>query len=180
MINISEIFYSLQGESSYMGFPCIFIRFAGCNLRCSYCDSTFSYETKDRLTVEQILQQIRKFKPVKLIEITGGEPLLQNEVYNLIKELNSENYNILLETNGSIDLQNVPKFVIKIVDIKCPTSGYGNSFLKKNLQFINETDELKFVISDNRDYIWAKKFIETNNLKNMKSYSPLLPILWNH
>ena len=176
MINLSEIFYSIQGESSFAGFPCIFIRIAGCNLRCKYCDTVYSYETKFSISVNNILKKIEKYNPIKLIEITGGEPLLQNEIYNLFHILKDNDYKILLETNGSINLKNVPENVIKIVDVKCPSSGYGKSFLKENLNYIDaEKDELKFVISNKEDYLFAVDFIRKNDFQNYKNiFSPVL------
>jgi len=176
MLNLSEIFFSIQGESSFTGFPCIFIRLAGCNLRCKYCDTVYSYETKFSLSVNDILKKIEKYNPIKLIEITGGEPLLQNEVFNLFHILKENDYKILLETNGSINLKNVPENVIKIVDVKCPSSGYEKSFLKENLNYIDaEKDELKFVISNKKDYLFALDFIRKNDLQNNQNiFSPVI------
>ncbi|NQT65604.1 MAG: radical SAM protein [FCB group bacterium] len=165
MLNISEIFCSIQGESTYAGLPCIFIRLAGCNLRCEYCDTTYSHESEINLSIEDILTKVKEYEPVKLIEITGGEPLLQPEVYKLFESLHKNGYNILLETNGSISLKDIPEYVIKIVDVKCPGSGEENSFLLENLEYINkEKDEIKFVLSDNYDYNWAKDFINKYKL----------------
>ena len=160
MLNISEIFCSIQGESTYTGLPCIFIRFAGCNLRCDYCDTTYSYESEINLSINDIITKVKEYDPVKLVEITGGEPLLQSEVYQLFESLHNNGYTILLETNGSISLKNVPEYVIKIVDVKCPGSGEEDSFLIKNLEYLNkEKDEIKFVLLDNFDYNWVKDFI---------------------
>jgi len=164
MINLSEIFFSIQGESSFAGFPCIFIRFAGCNLRCNYCDTKFAYETEFSMEISEIMQTVQKYSPVKLVEITGGEPLWQPEVYDLFSVLLKNDYQILLETNGSFSLKKVPAEVIKIVDVKCPGSGEGKSFLYENLDFLNPADELKFVLSNRADYEWAKKFVLTHNL----------------
>ncbi len=160
MLNISEIFCSIQGESTYSGLPCIFIRLAGCNLRCDYCDTTYSYESDISLSINDIITKVKEYDPVRLVEITGGEPLLQLEVYQLFDSLHKDGYTILLETNGSISLKDVPDYVIKIVDVKCPGSGEEESFLIKNLEYINEEkDEIKFVLSDNFDYNWAKDFM---------------------
>ena len=161
-MKLSEIFLSIQGESSYAGLPCIFIRLSECNLRCNYCDSKFSYTPKFELTQAQTLEQIDKHNPVKLLEITGCEPLLQPEIYNLFDKLHQKNYTTLLETNGSINLANIPDFVHKIVDIKCPDSAEGDSFLENNINYINtERDEIKFVLSSPEDYIWMKKKISS-------------------
>lgn len=176
MLNLSEIFYSIQGESTYAGLPCVFIRLAGCNLRCKYCDTTYSYETSFSLEPGEILLEIKKYEPVKLVEITGGEPLLQSEIYNLFTILYDNDYKILLETNGSIDLEKVPQYVTKIVDVKCPGSGEENNFLLENLKHISpRKDEIKFVILDRQDYDWAKNFITKHNLqKYIILFSPIL------
>lgn len=176
MLNISEIFCSIQGESTFAGLPCIFIRLAGCNLRCNYCDTTYSYESNVNLSIDEILSQVKEFEPVKLVELTGGEPLLQNEIYDLFEQLNEKGYKILLETNGSISLKDIPEFVTKIVDVKCPGSGENKSFLIENLEFINEAkDELKFVLTDNFDYNWAKDFISKYKLYDHKIlFSPVM------
>jgi 7-carboxy-7-deazaguanine synthase len=169
MLKLSEIFCSIQGESTFAGLPCIFIRLAGCNLRCHYCDTTFSYEPETVKSIDQIIVEIEKYKPVNLVEITGGEPLLQEEVYDLFQVLHSNNFQILLETNGSINLAKVPKFVIKIVDVKTPGSGFVDSFKLPNLNYIDpQKDEIKFVLTDRNDYEWSKEFIQKNNLQKYK------------
>ena len=160
MLEISEIFCSIQGESTYAGLPCVFIRLAGCNLRCDYCDTTYSYESEINLSIDDIITKVKEYDPVKLVEITGGEPLMQPKVFQLLESLYKDGYTILLETNGSILLKDVPDHVIKIVDVKCPGSGEENSFLIENLGYINkEKDEIKFVLSNNFDYNWAKDFV---------------------
>jgi 7-carboxy-7-deazaguanine synthase len=169
MLNLSELFFSIQGESTYSGLPCIFIRLAGCNLRCDYCDSEYSYNTKFKMSVEEIILEIGKFSPVKLVEITGGEPLLQQEVFSLMAQLIQRDYSILLETNGSISLKDVPEQVIKIVDIKCPTSGYSDTFLEDNIHYIERSkDEIKFVLMNRADYEWVKDRIEKFELSGYK------------
>ncbi len=175
MLNISEIFYSIQGESTYAGLPCIFVRLAGCNLHCKYCDTTYSYESEVTLSTDDIITKVKEYDPVKLVEITGGEPLLQLEVHKLFESLHKNGYNILLETNGSLSLKDVPEYVIKIVDVKCPGSGEENSFLLENLEFIDqEKDEIKFVLSDNFDYNWAKDFVMKYQLDNYEIlFSPV-------
>ncbi|MBT3756985.1 MAG: radical SAM protein [Candidatus Cloacimonetes bacterium] len=167
MLKISEIFCSIQGESTYSGLPCIFIRLAGCNLRCDYCDSIYSYESDVEFSVADIISKIRGYNPLKLVEITGGEPLLQSEVYQLFELLHQDGFTILIESNGSISLRDVPEHIIKIVDVKCPGSGEDDSFLLENLEFIHkEKDEIKFVLSDNFDYNWAKDFITKYKLND--------------
>lgn len=166
MIQLIEIFCSVQGESSYVGYPCIFIRLAECNLRCNYCDTKYSYIADYSLSVEAIIEEVKRYHPIKLVEITGGEPLLQKEVYSLITQLERENFKVLLETNGSLPLDAVSKTVHKIVDVKCPDSGSKDSFCPSNLHTLNETDELKFVISSYDDYLWSKNYVIENNLLN--------------
>jgi len=164
-LSLNEFFLSIQGESTYAGLPCIFIRTSGCNLSCNYCDTQYHTEINLKLTSSQILSKINEFLPVKLVEITGGEPLLQDGLYELISQLNTNNFKILLETNGSILLDKVPDYVCKIIDVKCPGSGEFNSFLKDNLHYFNpDYDNLKFVISDRTDYIWARGFLINNKL----------------
>lgn len=174
MIKLIEIFCSIQGESSYIGYPCIFIRFAECNLRCNYCDTQYSYRANFSMNIEDILDDIRKYHPIKLVEITGGEPLLQAEITQLIDALLTNGYKVLLETNGSLSLEKIDQRVHKIIDVKTINSGSKNSFCMTNLEIMNETDELKFVISDYEDYLWSKDFIFTNNLLGRKIiFSPV-------
>ncbi|MCG2759926.1 MAG: radical SAM protein [Candidatus Delongbacteria bacterium] len=148
---VNEIFESLQGESSYSGQPCLFIRLAGCNLRCSWCDTKYSYYEGKEYPVQEIIEIVNSSK-INLIEFTGGEPLLQKE--ELIKVIDgiNENKTILLETNGSISLKNIPEKVVKIVDIKLKGSGEGGSFLEKNIIYLSKIDEIKFVLRDFIDY----------------------------
>lgn len=176
MLDISEIFCSIQGESTYTGLPCIFVRLAGCNLRCNYCDTTYNYKSEITLSTNDIITKVKEYDPVKLVEITGGEPLMQPKVFELIRLLHENDHTILLETNGSILLKDVPDYVIKIVDVKCPGSGEENSFLLENLEFINkEKDEIKLVLSDNFDYNWAKDFVMKYNLIDYEIlFSPVL------
>lgn len=165
-MELSEIFMSIQGESTFSGLPCIFIRLAGCNLRCNYCDSVYSYTSKFTASPEEIVNQIQEYSPVKLVEITGGEPLLQIETIELFHRLKNAGYQILLETNGSISLINVPKYVHKIVDVKCPGSSEGDSFLLANFPYINhKSDEIKFVLSSREDYLWMKNKILEHSLE---------------
>lgn len=164
MLEVCEVFYSLQGESSFAGLPCVFIRLSGCNLRCTWCDTQYAFEAGTMMELEQILDEVGKY-PTKLVEITGGEPLLQEQSINLMQKLLDQGSTVLLETNGSISLNKVPPQVIKIVDVKCPGSGHGDSFLKQNLAFLQPHDELKFVLADRADYIFALDFIKQNSLQ---------------
>ncbi len=160
LIEVCEIFYSLQGESSYAGYPCIFIRLAGCNLNCSYCDTTYSHSAGKMMPIEEILTEISQY-PCDLVEITGGEPMYQDEeIDDLFSALHKADYRILLETNGSLYLGDVPDYVVKIVDVKTPGSGEADSFMKWNLKFLTPKDELKFVIASPFDYDYAKRFLE--------------------
>ncbi len=173
MLEVCEIFYSLQGESSFAGLPCVFVRLSGCNLRCEWCDTQYAWEPGAPMKIPQILNQIREY-PTKLVEITGGEPLLQDACPDLMQSLLKHGYTVLLETNGSIMLDQVPPQVIKIVDVKCPGSGHSDSFLMENLTFLQPHDELKFVIADRNDYDFALDFIEKNNLKGKQLiFSPV-------
>ena len=176
-LNICEILYSLQGESTYSGLPCIFIRLSGCNLRCSWCDTSYAWEEGREFSLEEILKEIRKY-PCSLVEITGGEPLLQEESIELMKYLHQEGYRILLETNGTLSLKGVPAYVVKIVDIKCPDSGFSGSFLIENLNYLQSKDELKFVLASHEDYVFALNFIKDNALEErILLFSPVTNLL---
>ena len=157
-MKINEIFKSIQGESTYQGRLCTFIRFTGCNLRCAWCDTTYAYQEGANLTTPEILLKVKKLG-CQLIEITGGEPLLQEEVHQLIAALLKEGYEVLLETNGTIDISKVDPRIIKIMDIKCPDSGASKKMRWENLTKLSSQDEVKFVISSRRDYEWAKSII---------------------
>jgi 7-carboxy-7-deazaguanine synthase len=160
-MEISEIFLSIQGESSYAGVPCIFVRLAGCNLDCGWCDTRYANtgtEPTRKLTVEGAVAEVQGYK-CDTVEITGGEPLLQAESVKLADRLLELGYTVLLETNGSVSLEGVAAGVIKIVDVKCPSSGQAGSFLVENLEQINPNDELKFVIGGRGDYDFAKNFL---------------------
>lgn len=185
MLKVNEIFFSLQGESSYTGLPCVFVRLTGCNLRCGYCDTEYAfYEGADK-TVSEILDEIKKYD-CKLIEITGGEPLLQEDVYSLISSLIKDDCKVLVETNGSVDLKELLKVksenLIVIMDAKCPSSGESDKNLYLNFDLLREFDEVKFVVSDREDYEWMKKLIEeyklTEKLKVFVSCAGLKTGIW--
>jgi len=161
-LNITEIFYSLQGESSYSGYPCVFVRLAECNLRCSYCDTQYAFGQGQSMAISSILEEIGKY-PCKLVEITGGEPLFQDDVLDLFAPLHDLQNTILLETNGSLYMGDVPDYVIKIVDVKTPGSGMQDSFMKWNLKFLQPHDELKFVLTGYHDYRFALDFLEQHH-----------------
>ena len=171
MLYVNDIFLSIQGESSYAGYPCNFIRLAGCNLKCSYCDTLEALDTKNskKLRLNEIMEAVRKTGGgIRLAEVTGGEPLVQEGVYGLFEELIGSGYRVLLETNGTLNLKKVPAEVVKIVDVKCPSSGFPDKFDYGNLSSIRETDEVKFVIGTGEDYDFAKKYMETRKLRTEK------------
>ncbi|MGH9603815.1 MAG: radical SAM protein [Terriglobales bacterium] len=164
-MQVTEIYRSIQGESSYAGLPCIFVRLTGCNLRCTWCDSEYTFEGGQRMTLDEVEDQVRVLAPVKLVEITGGEPMLQEkEVLELMSRLLASGYTILLETSGERPLARVPKEVVKVVDVKCPHSGEANTFLMENLSALTPRDEVKFVLSDRTDYEFARDFTRTHDL----------------
>ena len=158
---VCEIFKSIQGESTYAGLPCVFVRLSGCNLRCSWCDTPYARVSDDAadLSVDEVLGRVSELG-CPLVEITGGEPMLQEEAMELASRLLSAGYTVLIETNGSVPLRGLDEEVIKIVDVKCPSSGYAGSFLVENLECIGPQDELKFVIGNREDYEAAKGFLE--------------------
>ena len=164
-LKINEIYYSIQGESSYMGKPCIFIRLTYCNLRCSYCDSEYTFHEGNDMSIDKIVDEIKKY-PCKLIEVTGGEPLFQKNCINLLEKLVELKYDVLLETSGSLSIKDVPKAVVNIIDFKCPSSNMKKKNYWRNIQFIKPEDEVKFVIGNKEDYDWAKKKIDQYNLIN--------------
>ena len=152
---VNEIFYSIQGESTYSGRPCIFVRLTGCNLRCSYCDTRYAYEQGVNMEITEIMNRIADYM-CRLVEITGGEPLIQSETPGLIYRLLENGYEVMLETNGSLDISRVDERCIKIVDIKCPTSGESDKNDLGNLKRLGSKDQVKFVIGDRSDYEYAK------------------------
>jgi 7-carboxy-7-deazaguanine synthase len=161
-----EIYKSVQGESSFAGLPCIFVRLAGCNLRCSWCDSEYTFTGGHKMSSEEVLAEVKKLAPVNLVEITGGEPMLQErEVVPLVERLLAEGYEVMIETSGERPLKAVPKAVHKIVDVKCPGSGEGGSFRIENLEALTSADEVKFVLSDRADYEFARDFTREHGLE---------------
>jgi len=161
-----EIYKSVQGESSFAGRPCIFVRLAGCNLRCSWCDSEYTFTGGYKLSEDEVIAEIEKLVPVRLVEFTGGEPMLQErELVPLMGRLLAAGYELMIETSGERPLERVPKAVHKIVDVKCPASGEGGSFRLTNLDSLTERDEVKFVIADRGDYEFARDFIRQHALE---------------
>jgi 7-carboxy-7-deazaguanine synthase len=156
---INEIFHSIQGESSHMGRPCVFVRLTYCNIRCSYCDTEYAFYEGKETPIDEIVASVRRFG-CKLVEVTGGEPLFQANVHELMTRLCDEGYELLLETGGSLDIGGVDERVRRIVDFKCPSSGMMNKNLWANVKYLNAKDEVKFVIGDRKDYDWSKRMIE--------------------
>ena len=164
---IIEIYKSVQGESSFAGLPCIFVRLAGCNLRCTWCDSEYTFTSGRKASLDEVMTEVKKLAPVKLVEITGGEPMLQErEVVPLMERLLKEGYEVLIETSGERPLATVPTSVHKIVDVKCPGSGEGGSFRLENLAALTTNDEVKFVIADRADYDFARDFVRVHGLES--------------
>jgi 7-carboxy-7-deazaguanine synthase len=165
-MQITEIYKSLQGESTYAGLPCIFVRLTGCNLRCSWCDSEFSFHGGRKMALQEVLSEVARLSPTGgLVEITGGEPMLQErDVIPLMEHLIDADYQVLLETSGERPLVRVPKQVIKIVDVKCPHSGEADTFAIANLEALQRHDELKFVLTDRTDYEFARDFVFQHGL----------------
>ena len=160
VLAVCEIFSSIQGEGSYSGFPCFFIRLSGCNLRCSYCDTRYSFQPGKSMSAGDILAMWKQSR-IPLVLITGGEPLLQPGVYDLMDLLLQAGATCLLETNGSISIARVPSRVIKILDWKTPGSGFSASFIKENLKFISKKDQIKFVIVSKSDYEWVHNKVKS-------------------
>jgi 7-carboxy-7-deazaguanine synthase len=165
-MQITEIYKSLQGESTYAGLPCVFVRFTGCNLRCSWCDSEYTFTGGRRMTLEEVLGKVEECAPERgLVEVTGGEPMLQErEVVPLMQRFLDEGYTVLLETSGERPLEPVPKGVVKIVDVKCPDSGEPDTFRVENLETLTSADEVKFVLSGRTDYEFAREFVARHDL----------------
>ena len=163
MLKINEIFYSIQGESTFAGERCLFVRLTGCNLRCTYCDTEYAFYDGDEFSVHETVAKIKKYD-CKLVEITGGEPLLQSEVHELMSKLCDDNFTVLLETSGSLSIKNVDERVVIIMDIKTPSSKMESKNIFENINFLKPNDEVKFVIGSHEDYDWAKEIIEKYNL----------------
>lgn len=165
-MQITEIYKSIQGESTHAGLLCVFVRLTGCNLRCSWCDSEYTFTGGQRRTPEEVASEVERLSPEGgLVEITGGEPLLQErELVPLMQRLLAANYTVLLETSGERPLERVPSRVIKIVDVKCPNSGEPDTFRMENLEALNAHDEAKFVLSDRADYEFARDFVKRHHL----------------
>ena len=175
VLKINEIFHSIQGESTKAGLPCVFVRLTYCNIRCVYCDTEYAfYEGVDR-SIDDIVDEVKSFN-CKLVEITGGEPLVQENVHNLIKELCDLGYEVLIETGGSLPIENIDKRVKVIMDLKTPYSRMEKKNRYENIQHLKSTDEVKFVIGSREDYEWVKDIILTYDLLNKVEQVLLSPV----
>jgi len=184
---ITEIFKSIQGEGTRAGLPCVFVRLTGCNLRCTWCDTAYAFHGGTRRALDEILESVKQLASsshernelrVPLVEITGGEPLLQPETPELTQRLLTEKYTVMIETSGERFVGILPREVIKIVDVKCPDSGEGGTFLMENLNAIDTKDETKFVIASRRDYEFAQSFVREHRLDRRVAqvlFSPVFP-----
>ncbi len=171
---ITEIFKSIQGEGTRAGLPCIFVRLTGCNLRCTWCDTAYAFHGGKKMSVEEVLARVDEFSgrqelaasqgSVPLVELTGGEPLLQEEIYPLAEKLLAAGYTVMIETSGERFIGKLPREVIKIVDVKCPDSGEPDTFEMRNLEALSENDEVKFVLATRRDYEFARDFTAHHGL----------------
>jgi len=162
-MKVCEIFSSIQGESTFAGVPCTFLRMTGCNLRCSYCDTVYAYEEGAELTEDEIIEKVQAIG-LKTVEITGGEPLLQEDVPLLAKKLLEKGYRVLIETNGSQDIRRIDNRAVIILDIKTPGSGMADKIMFSNIPLLKPEDEVKFVITGRSDYEWVKAFIRAHSL----------------
>ncbi|MBN2830507.1 MAG: radical SAM protein [Candidatus Cloacimonetes bacterium] len=187
MLKINEIFLSIQGESLATGLPCIFVRLTGCNIRCTYCDTTYAYEEGTEMSFDAIIEKIESYQPINLIEFTGGEPLMQLDVFLLMEKLHMKGYTMLLETNGTLSLKHLPGYVTVIMDVKTPSAQAEIPVNSDNFhRLIADKDQLKFVISDEIDYKWACEFLIANKLNhhhilfspNTSSLQPALLAEW--
>ena len=165
MINVCEQFKSIQGESTYAGLPCSFIRLSGCNLCCSYCDTPYAAGPGSPLAIESVMAVVAGHG-CGLVEVTGGEPLLQVETPELCRRLLDRGYTVLVETNGSLDIAALPAGCIRIMDVKSPSSGMAAKFREKNIDSLISSDQVKFVISGHSDFSWAREFVHSRRLDN--------------
>jgi len=174
-LHINEIFYSIQGESTHAGRPCVFVRLTGCNLRCKWCDTEYAFYEGRRMPIVEVAEIIRGYR-CDLVEVTGGEPLLQEGVYPLTDAILEAGATVMIETSGSIDVSRLDPRVIKIMDLKCPGSGECEKNLWSNLDHLTPRDEIKFVVADRTDYEWARDAINTRDLAKRAGALLLSPV----
>jgi 7-carboxy-7-deazaguanine synthase len=163
VLTVNEIFHSIQGESTHAGRPCVFVRLTACDLRCSWCDTPYAFSEGRKMAVDEVVAKVRDYG-CDVVEITGGEPLLQKDVYPLMERLLSEGHTVLLETGGHISVEQVPPGVFRVIDVKCPGSGESGKTHWPNLDDLRPIDEVKFVIKDRADYEFAKRVVEERRL----------------
>ena len=176
MLKVNEIYYSIQGESTFAGKPCVFIRLTYCNLRCSYCDTEYAFYEGEDKSIEEVIEEVKKYDN-KLVEVTGGEPLVQKEAIHLMRKLCDDGYQVLLETGGSLPIDSLDKRVRVILDLKCPSSKMKGKNLYENLDHLKPIDEVKFVIGTREDYEWAKEII--NKYKINEKCEILFSVVFN-
>ena len=165
MLKVNEIYHSIQGESSNSGLPCVFVRLTYCNLRCTYCDTEYAFYEGEDKSIEEIINEVKKYN-CKLIEVTGGEPLVQEESLDLMKKLCDEGFDVMLETGGSLPIKDIDERVMIVMDLKCPSSKMEKKNLYENINFLKPKDELKFVIGNREDYDWSKEIISRYDVKD--------------
>lgn len=163
MLRVNEIFHSIQGESSFAGLPCVFVRLTGCNLRCVWCDTAYAFHDGRPMSVDEVVAAVERYR-CPLVEVTGGEPLLQPETPDLLRALLARGYRVLLETGGSLPIDGLPDGVVRIVDVKCPGSGEAERNHWPNVDLLKGSDEVKFVIADRADYEWAARQVREREL----------------
>jgi 7-carboxy-7-deazaguanine synthase len=163
MLTVNEIFHSIQGESTHAGRPCVFVRLTACDLRCSWCDTPYAFHEGQKMSVDEVVGRVRAYD-CDVVEITGGEPLLQKEVYPLMQRLLDEGRTVMLETGGHLSVEAVPDAVVRVIDVKCPGSGESEKNHWPNLESLRPTDEIKFVIKDRADYEFARDVVSKHGL----------------
>lgn len=177
LVKITEVYSSIQGESSYAGFPCTFIRLTGCPLRCRWCDTVYGFEGGENIPIYELISRVQSYG-LNLIEVTGGEPLAQENTIKLLSSLVRHQFRVLLETGGSEPIENVPNEIHIIMDLKCPDSGMSDRNHIANLQFLKPTDEIKFVIASRKDYEWAKTQINDHKISSSQAlFSPAFGLI---
>jgi 7-carboxy-7-deazaguanine synthase len=177
-MKINELFYSIQGESTYAGRPCVFIRTTGCHLRCEWCDTAHAFYEGEEMALDAVIEQVRAYG-CPLVELTGGEPLLQRETPMLVTRLLNDGYTVLVETSGSLDIRLLDPRAIVIMDIKCPGSGMTQAMRWENLDALKPIDEIKFVIKERADYDWAVSIVARHQLdrRGPVLFSPVFGVL---
>jgi len=174
-LHINEIFYSIQGESTHVGRPCVFVRLTGCNLRCKWCDTEYAFYEGSRVPISEVVEKIRGYR-CDMVEVTGGEPLLQEGVYPLTEAMLEAGATVMIETSGAMDVSRLDPRVIKIMDLKCPGSGECERNLWSNLEHLTTRDEIKFVVGDRADYEWARDTIVARDLARRVGALLLSPV----